>query len=172
MKIERPQHEIWLQKPGELGIYQQIERAGRVCYKSENNTTSDSAKPFVDRMIQSEHYAMLEHGTVYLVCNHGELPLYTSNKFSRCHTIDGKDYITTNLRVLAENKAMDDLKYLSDYEEGKHELRITVHLPHRLPSPVSTTAIVPTLWQSRAHATATTPRTSSTMKLRSTFLPG
>ena len=127
MKIERPQYEIWLQKPGELGIYQQIERAGRVCYKSENNTTNDSAKPFVDRMIQSEHYAMLEHGTVYLVCNHGELPLYTSNKFSRCHTIDGKDYITTNLRVLAENKAMVDLKYLSDYEEGKHELRITVH---------------------------------------------
>ena len=127
MKIERPQHEIWLQKPGELGIYQQIERAGRVCYKSENNTTNDSAKPFVDRMIQSEHYAMLEHGTVYLVCNHGELPFYTNNKFSRCHTIDGKDYITTNLRVLAENKALDDLKYLSDYEEGKHELRITVH---------------------------------------------
>ena len=93
MKIERPQHEIWLQKPGELGIYQQIERAGRVCYKSENNTTNDSAKPFVDRMIQSEHYAMLEHGTVYLVCNHGELPFYTNNKFSRYHTIDGKDYI-------------------------------------------------------------------------------
>ncbi len=44
-----------------------------------------------------------------------------------CNTIDGKDYITTNLRVLAENKAMDDLKYLSNYEEGKHELRITVH---------------------------------------------
>lgn len=127
MKIERPQYEIWLQKPGELGIYQQIERAGRVCYKSENNTTNDSAKPFVDRMIQSEHYAMLEHGTVYLVCNHGELPLYTTNKFSRCHTINGKDYITTNLRVLAENKALDDLKFLSNYEEGKHELRITVH---------------------------------------------
>ncbi len=30
MKIERPQHEIWLQKPGELGIYQQIE----ACRKS------------------------------------------------------------------------------------------------------------------------------------------
>ena len=90
MKIERPQYEIWLQKPGELGIYQQIERAGRVCYKSENNTTNDSAKPFVDRMIQSEHYAMLEHGTVYLVCNHGELQLYTTNKFSRYHTIKGK----------------------------------------------------------------------------------
>ena len=127
MKILRPQYEIWLQKPGELSIYQQIERAGRVCYKSENNTTEDSAKPFVERMVKSEHFAMLEHGTVYLTCNHGELPLYIHNKFSRLNTIDGKDYITTNLRVLAENKAMDDLKYLSDYEEGKHELRITVH---------------------------------------------
>lgn len=127
MKIQRPSYEIWLQKPGELGIYQQIERAGRVCYKSENNTTVNSAKPFVDRMVQSEHFAMLEHGTVYLVCKHGEFPLYTHNKFSRLKTLDGKDYITTNLRVLAENKAMDDLKYLSNYEEGKHELRITVH---------------------------------------------
>ena len=127
MKIERPEYEIWLQNPGELGVYQQIERAGRVCYKSENNTTEDSAKPFVERMIQSEHFAMLEHGTIYLVCNHGELPLYIHNKFSRCNTIDGKDYITTNLRVMAENKTLDDLKYRCDYEEGKHELRITVH---------------------------------------------
>ena len=45
MKIQKPQYEIWMQNPGELGIYQQIERAGRVCYKSENNTTEDSAKP-------------------------------------------------------------------------------------------------------------------------------
>ncbi len=127
MKILRPSYEIWLQKPGELGIYQQIERAGRVCYKSENNTTEDSAKPFVERMVKSEHFAMLEHGTVYLKCKHGELPLYEHNKFSRLNTIDGEDYITTNLRVLAENQAMNDLKYLCDYEEGKHELRITVH---------------------------------------------
>lgn len=127
MKIQKPQYEIWTQKPGELGIYQQIERAGRVCYKSENNTTDTSAKPFVERMIQSEHFAMLEHGTVYLTCNHGDLPLYATNKFSHCNTINGTDYITTNLRVLAENKAMDDLKYRCDYEEGKHDLRITVH---------------------------------------------
>ena len=127
MKIQKPQYEIWMQNPGELGIYQQIERAGRVCYKSENNTTEDSAKPFVGRMIEHEHYAMLEHGTVYLTCNHGELPLYASNKFSHVNTIDGKDYITTNLRVIAENKTLEDLKYRVDFEKGKHELRITVH---------------------------------------------
>lgn len=127
MKIQKPQYEIWMQNPGELGIYQQIERAGRVCYKSENNTTEDSAKPFVGRMIEHEHYAMLEHGTVYLTCNHGELPLYANNKFSHVNTIDGKDYITTNLRVMAENKTLEDLKYRTDFEKGKHELRITVH---------------------------------------------
>lgn len=127
MKIQNPQYEIWMQNPGELGIYQQIERAGRVCYKSENNTTEDSAKPFVGRMIEHEHYAMLEHGTVYMTCNHGELPLYASNKFSHVNTIDGKDYITTNLRVMAENKTLEDLKYRTDFEKGKHELRITVH---------------------------------------------
>ncbi|CDA56262.1 putative thymidylate synthase flavin-dependent [Prevotella sp. CAG:604] len=127
MKIQKPQYEIWMQNPGELGIYQQIERAGRVCYKSENNTTEDSAKPFVGRMIEHEHYAMLEHGTVYLTCNHGELPLYASNKFSHVNTIDGKDYITTNLRVMAENKTLEDLKHRADFEKGKHELRITVH---------------------------------------------
>lgn len=127
MKIQNPQYEIWMQNPGELGIYQQIERAGRVCYKSENNTTEDSAKPFVGRMIEHEHFAMLEHGTVYLTCNHGELPFYASNKFSHVNTIDGKDYITTNLRVMAENKTLEDLKYRTDFEKGKHELRITVH---------------------------------------------
>lgn len=127
MKIQNPQYEIWMQNPGELGIYQQIERAGRVCYKSENNTTENSAKPFVGRMIEHEHFAMLEHGTVYITCNHGELPLYASNKFSHVNTIDGKDYITTNLRVMAENKTLEDLKYRTDFKKGKHELRITVH---------------------------------------------
>ena len=127
MKIQNPQYEIWMQNQGELGIYQQIERAGRVCYKSENNTTENSAKPFVGRMIEHEHFAMLEHGTVYMTCNHGELPLYASNKFSHVNTIDGKDYITTNLRVMAENKTLEDLKYRTDFKKGKHELRITVH---------------------------------------------
>lgn len=126
MKIQKPTYEIWEQAPGETGIYQQIERAGRVCYKSEDHQTADSARPFVERMIKSEHYAMLEHATVYLVCQHEELPLYLSNKFSRCNTIDGKDFITTNLRVMAENGTLADLKFLSDYTPC-HERRITVH---------------------------------------------
>lgn len=48
------------------GIYKQIEKAGRTCYKSEDKITEDSAEAFVHRMIESNHTAMLEHGTVYM----------------------------------------------------------------------------------------------------------
>lgn len=48
------------------GIYKQIERCARTCYKSEDKITDTSAKAFVDRLIASKHFAMLEHGTVYL----------------------------------------------------------------------------------------------------------
>ena len=66
MRLIKPSYEIWQQPSGLEGIYKQIERVGRVCYRSEDKITEDSAKPFVDRMIKSGHGAMLEHGTVYL----------------------------------------------------------------------------------------------------------
>lgn len=66
MKLIKPSFEIWEQSEGLNGIYRQIERAGRICYRSEDKITEDSAESFVDRMIKSGHGAMLEHGTVYL----------------------------------------------------------------------------------------------------------
>ena len=66
MKLIKPKAELLLQQPGLEGVYKQIELAGRTCYKSTDKITEDSAKPFVDRMINSKHTAMLEHGTVYL----------------------------------------------------------------------------------------------------------
>lgn len=66
MRLIKPYFEIWNQPSGLEGVYKQIERVGRVCYKSEDKITEDSAKGFVDRMVKSGHGAMLEHGTVYL----------------------------------------------------------------------------------------------------------
>lgn len=66
MRLCKPLFEIWEQSSGLEGIYKQIEHAGRVCYKSEDKITEDSAKSFVDRMVKSGHGAMLEHGTAYL----------------------------------------------------------------------------------------------------------
>lgn len=127
MRIQQPSFEIWPQEEGINGVYKQIERAGRVCYKSEKNTSEDSAKPFVERMIASDHTAMLEHGTVYLK---GEVEnlvnRYANNRFSYVNMKDGVAYVTTNLRVIAENKWMEDLIYLCE-ATSHHEQRITVH---------------------------------------------
>lgn len=67
MKIINPGVEYIPQNDNTLeGIYKQIEKAGRTCYKSEDKITEDSAEAFVHRMIESNHTAMLEHGTVYM----------------------------------------------------------------------------------------------------------
>ena len=128
MKINQPSFEIWEQQPGVDGVYRQVERCGRVCYKSENHQTADSARPFVERMIASKHTAMLEHATIYLTLDEHDdrTALYRQNRFTHVNMVDGKAYVTTNLRVLVENGRMDDLKELCE-PTVHHERRVTVH---------------------------------------------
>ena len=140
MKLIKPSFEIWEQPTGLEGAYKQIERVGRVCYKSEDKITEDSAKLFVDRMVKSGHGAMLEHGTVYLqffwvgaVCHQCNqttpnklLDRYAGNKYSIVHYHGNDVYVTTNLRVLVENNWLGDLKYICEPTEY-HERRVTVH---------------------------------------------
>ena len=140
MRLIKQSFEIWNQPTGLEGVYKQIERVGRVCYKSENKITEDSAKPFVDRMIKSNHGAMLEHGTMYMFmpidCDKHDYHVawkYYKNKYSKViirneHFLLNKNgyYITTNFRVLVENGWLDDLKYICDPTEF-HEKRACVH---------------------------------------------
>lgn len=67
MKLIESKVEYLPQSEGLNGIYKNIEIAGRTAYQSLDKITDDSAKGFVDRMINSKHYATLEHGTVYLM---------------------------------------------------------------------------------------------------------
>lgn len=128
MKINQPSFEIWEQQSGVDGVYRQVERCGRVCYKSENHRTADSARPFVERMIASKHTAMLEHATIYLTLDEHDdrTSFYRQNRFTHVNMVDRKAYITTNLRVLVENGRMDDLKELCE-PMVHHERRVTVH---------------------------------------------
>ena len=128
MKIIKPSFEIWLQQPGLDGVYRQVERCGRVCYKSENHQTADSARPFVERMIASRHTAMLEHATVCLTldAHDARAAFYRANPFSHVTDDGDRAYVTTNLRVLVENGRMGDLDELVEPTEH-HERRITVH---------------------------------------------
>lgn len=138
MKLIKQSFEILDQQYNLEGIYKQIEKAGRVCYKSENKITENSAKEFVDRIIKLGHGSVLEHGTVYLAMPmETMLPIeangwgkYTKNPYSRGFKVcivNGQERvaITTNLRVLIENNWLDDLQYICEPTEF-HERRICV----------------------------------------------
>ena len=155
MKFIQPNAEIWEQKFPDSSsknfkedylqyMYEHIERCGRVCYKSEDHIKEGSAKEFVQRMVDSEHYAMLEHGTVYLYIKYGSLLdnydeyfklvdiaiKYKKNKYSVVNTKVENTYwhhcwITTNYRVLVENGWLDDLQYQCEPTEY-HEKRNTI----------------------------------------------
>lgn len=143
MKLIKPSYQILEQKPGLEGIYEMIELAGRTCYKSKR-PEGQTAKDFVDRMIASQHYAMLEHGTVYLkirkgtyayshyvvVCEPDDDFMSSSRELSyrpytKVNIQEDYIYVTTNLRVLQEHNWLDDLKYLCEPTEY-HEKRVTV----------------------------------------------
>jgi thymidylate synthase (FAD) len=147
MKLIKPSFEIIEQQVGLIGIYKQIELAGRICYKSEDKITDDSAKEFVDKMIKSNHTAMLEHGTVYLYLYetsessskdfeevYNIVKKYEINPFSKVSKagigtlVEHKNsfYITTNYRVIVENNWLDDLRYLcepTEYHKKRHSVK-------------------------------------------------
>lgn len=142
MKLIKPSFEIIEQAPGIEGIMQHIEKCGRTCYKSEDKITEDSAKKFVDMIINRGHTAMVEHGTVYLripdKSSDGQWVYpargkYLAQKYSiaipRLEGIANNQYqvlyVTTNYRVLLQNDWLDDLKYQCEPTEH-HVKRITV----------------------------------------------
>lgn len=143
MRFIKPSYDIWNPPHYFGGILEHIERAGRVCYKSEDRIKYDecgnslTAKPFVDKLIESGHLSVLEHGTVYLMVptdlafdafgNTWVIDKYGNSCYSAMNYNKQNYYITTNYRVLVENDWLGDLKYLCAPTEY-HEKRVTVHL--------------------------------------------
>lgn len=134
MRITKPSYEIIPQGDGMEGIYKQIELCGRTCYKSSDKIEDGSAKPFVERMVSSNHLAMCEHGTIYLHVAYDNdffvpesllVKHYRGNKYSKVIQIGSDYYITTNYRVIVENGWFDDLDFLCEPTEW-HEKRVTV----------------------------------------------
>ena len=72
MKFIPPSFEL-LDRPNGLEMLQKLELAGRVCYKSEERITPDSAAGFIGRILKSGHESVLEHEklTVRLICDRG-----------------------------------------------------------------------------------------------------
>lgn len=132
MKLIDPSYETIEQEGYTLqDIYKHIELCGRTCYKSEDKITEDSAEKFVKRMIENNHTAMLEHGTVYLKLDQYAAQEYMLEKYSKVNQNGDDYYVTTNMRVIAENDWWNDLKHLcqpTEYHELRHTVKLTTSL--------------------------------------------
>ena len=127
MKLIKPSFEI-IEPTGYTlnDIYKSIELAGKVSHKSESSIKEDSAKKFVDSIINWGHNSCLEFGTVYLNIPTNtfasdlldyKVRKYIENKYSECVSymdVNKQGYlaVTTNYRTIVENHWYDDLKYL------------------------------------------------------------
>lgn len=145
MKLIDPSYTIIDQQDGLEGMFKHIELCGRTCYKSEDKITENSAESFVQRMIDSNHTAMLEHATVYfyikremengvnindpfeidfdtIFCKYGK-----HNTNYETHEV----FFTTNLRWLVEkypNDWKEIYKYYSRTPDDRWPRRRTVKL--------------------------------------------
>ena len=61
MKVIQASYEILTDLSNPIKILKDIERAGRVCYKSENNITDDSCTTFCKNILNRGHEAVIEH---------------------------------------------------------------------------------------------------------------
>lgn len=68
MKITGASFEIMrpavLDEASRRAIYSAIEAAGRICYKTEERISENSAEQFIRRLIERGHEAMLEHASM------------------------------------------------------------------------------------------------------------
>lgn len=117
MKLIESSVRILPQEPGIEGIYKQVEKAARVCYKSEDFIKEGSAEKMVNALINRGHYSPLEHGTICLFIpfsakleEYRDARKYENNHYSKVKLrnesfqLDKNGcYITTNYRVLVEN---------------------------------------------------------------------
>ena len=117
----------------------QIELAARTCYKSEDKIAEGTADKMLEKLINSKHYSMLEHGTIYLHLKKSNMEFpnrvynlaikYRKNPYSRTKIDLNSDnaYITTNYRVIKEHGWEDDLQYLCEPTDN-HVKRYTFRL--------------------------------------------
>ena len=73
MNIEIVDPQVIIQDRLDSRILKNLERYGRICYKSEGRTTEDSAARFIQNILESGHESVIEHEkiTVIFVTNRG-----------------------------------------------------------------------------------------------------
>lgn len=135
MKIVEQKHQFVKEKdPLKL-----IEACGRICYKTEDKITDDSAKRFVQMLVKAGHYSVLEHvnacfeieskATEYLTNSKHTKYLYWSLENNRI-------LVSGNFRAWLEFFQREYFTHLSNQLQLIHDY-LNFNFPEVFPTPVS-----------------------------------
>lgn len=127
MKLINSSVELIQQPIGLNGIYKQIEKAGRTCYKSEANITNDSAEKFVNMMINSHHTSMLEHGTIYLYLETNPENAFNKFEYPLAHFTASYNWSNVVGSIAARYRSNQYSKVVSTYDESTRKVYITTN---------------------------------------------
>ena len=127
MKLIDSSVELIQQPIGLNGIYKQIEKAGRTCYKSEANITDDSAEKFVNMMINSHHTSMLEHGAVYLYLENNPENTFKKFEYPLAHFTASYNWSNVVGSIAARYRSNQYSKVVSTYDESTRKVYITTN---------------------------------------------
>lgn len=107
MRIIEPSFEI-LDTINGSEVLEKIEKCGRICYKSEDNSTEESARKFINMIIKSGHESVLEHEkiSVRIICDRG-----ISHEIVR-HRIASYSQESTRYCNYSKNKFGNELTFI------------------------------------------------------------
>lgn len=121
MRIIQPKVEVMSEIYPDI-ILKNLERYGRVCYKSENKITEDSANSFIQMLIGRGHESVLEHEkiTVKFICDRG-----VSHEIVR-HRIASYSQESTRYCNYNKDKFGNELTLIKPcfWDEGQEEYKI------------------------------------------------
>lgn len=159
MEIIAPKAQLlWITPNSE----QIIERAGRVCYKSENKISEDSAGRFIQMLVARKHEAILEHASasILFVCDRGvthelvrhRLVSYAQESTRYCNYATQKFGSSISLIPMLQGLTPEQISrrfdlyqriqdvYFAEIEEGVAPQQARDNLPTCLKTEIVTTA--------------------------------
>ena len=122
MRIIEPSVEL-AQELNPAEIMRHIERAGRVCYKSESNISDTSAEKFIANIIKSGHESVIEHFscTFKIICDRGILAEITRHRLASFSVESSRYCVAGDTQLTLKNPHLKfTISELYDYIQKSH----------------------------------------------------
>ena len=116
MRIIKPNAEVMKH---DCGVYEFIEKVGRVCYKSEDKIGEGTAEKFVNGLVKNQHYGILEHEYLYFyISDYNDMINFMSDYI----VPDGSSYNITKYLNISDFYVSGSVRAWKDFFDNLHRI--------------------------------------------------